>query len=233
MKVLIVEDEPPIASYIERHIRKILREKLKTIKIIYSLQKAIEYVNQHDIDFCILDLNLSGKDGFDLLKTMAAGSFFTIVISANTDRALEAFEYGILDFLPKPFDEKRLRTAIDKIFSMQENRNIFTKYIPCREKNDIILLTLEQIRFFKSSGPYVEVFLRNGSSALLDKRLEYLECILPSKFMRVHRSCIIDLGEIKSFGHTGGGIYRIITQNDETLPLSRSKYRKLNDMLQR
>ncbi len=68
------------------------------------------------IDVLFLDLNLNGKDGFDLLKTSVSGAFHVIIISAHTEQALKAFEYGVLDFVGKPFNKERLARALDRVF---------------------------------------------------------------------------------------------------------------------
>ena len=54
----------------------------------------------------LLDLNLHARDGFEILKQIVSKSFHTIIISANIDRAIEAFEYGVLDFIPKLYNKE-------------------------------------------------------------------------------------------------------------------------------
>ncbi|MBK7227614.1 MAG: hypothetical protein IPH97_01775 [Ignavibacteriales bacterium] len=62
-------------------------------------------------------MNLNAKDGFELLKQVVSQSFHTIVISANINRAIEAFEYGVLDFIPKPYNIERLKAAFQRLQS--------------------------------------------------------------------------------------------------------------------
>ena len=109
MRILIVEDEVSIARDIEWNCRQILKEECTGLRIEQTLESAVEYMAQHPVDLLLLDLNLSGKSGFELLKTASAGPFHTVIISAHTDRAIEAFRYGVLDFLPKPFERARLQ----------------------------------------------------------------------------------------------------------------------------
>ena len=134
MKILIVEDEAAIAKSIETKCKHILGSKLESIKVIYSLHRANEYIVENEIDVCILDLNLNGLSGFDLLKTAVAYNFHTIVISANTDQAITAFEYGILDFLGKPFDEIRLKKAFKKVELHQNVMKNTTKFISLKKE---------------------------------------------------------------------------------------------------
>ncbi len=99
MRVLIVEDEATIAQRVSRLLRDILGEQLESLEVIESFDLAMESLAMNPVDLLTLDLNLDGDDGFALLETAAAETFHTIVISAHTERALEAFEHGVLDFL--------------------------------------------------------------------------------------------------------------------------------------
>jgi len=227
MRLLIVEDERPIAGYIERLCRSILGKKIQSLRVLHSLDDALDYLFDHTIDLCLLDLNLHGQDGYDILKKAVSGTFHTIVISANTDRAVEAFEYGILDFIPKPFDEARLQKAFDRYLEQSEDQHIYTKYLSVRSGLDIHILKIKDIRYFKAAGNYIEAVLLSGKVELLDKTMDRLHQILPSQFIRIHRSFIVDIEQIVSFAHAGRGTYQVTLINDEKLPLSRSHYKKL------
>jgi len=231
MRILIVEDERPIAKYIERTCHTILGTKITSIQIQHNLESASIFLVEHLIDLCLLDLNLNGEDGYELLKLAVSGSFHTIIISANTDRAVEAFNYGVLDFIPKPFTEERLQAAFDRYFDLQEKREIKTKYLSVRRGNQIITLSIDDIIYFKASGIYVEAHLTNGKKEFLDKTMDRLGQILPSRFVRTHRSYSVDLNQIESYGHHGGGTYKLTLKSGETLPLSRHKYKELHDLL--
>jgi two-component system response regulator LytT len=102
MRILIVEDERPTAEDIKMLVEHILNKEITSIHIETTLDSAMWYLKEKSIDVLLLDLNLNSKDGFQLLKQVVSQSFHTIVISANTNRAIEAFENGVLDFIPKP-----------------------------------------------------------------------------------------------------------------------------------
>ncbi len=231
MKILIIEDEKPIAKYIDRLSRKILKDDIENIKIVFSLEDAISFISHNQIDLCLLDLNLNGDDGYQLLKTAAKDSFQTIIISANTDRAIEAFEYEVLDFIAKPFDEERLHNAFEKFFNLPEKQNSSIQHLSIRKDNRNVVIQVDEISCFKSAGIYVEVHLKKKQKELLDKTMDQLEQILPANFLRVHRSVIVDLSQIQSYSHSGGGIYQIVLKTGELLPLSRQKYKELQKRL--
>src|SRR5690554_5041046 len=118
MNVLIMEDEPIIAQRNQR----LLLEYYKTHpnfhrgreKICATLEDGLDYLQENDVDLLLLDLNLNGKNGFDILKKFSVHSFHTIIISAYADLAIQAFEYGVLDFVAKPYDKERFFKAMDR-----------------------------------------------------------------------------------------------------------------------
>ncbi len=117
MRILIVEDETVIARRLERLVRQILGQQLVWLKRADCLAAARADLESFPIDLMFLDLNLHGKDGFGLLEHAVAGAFHTVIVSAHTNQALRAFEYGVLDFVAKPFDKERLeKTFIHKTF---------------------------------------------------------------------------------------------------------------------
>ena len=115
MRILVVEDEPVIARRLLRLLGEILQQPAGSIDSARSFDVAQTMLQQNQYDLLCLDLNLHGQDGFDLLAAAVAGRHQTIVISANTDRALTAFEYGVVDFVPKPFDRERLAQALSRV----------------------------------------------------------------------------------------------------------------------
>lgn len=231
MNILIVEDEKPIASYIESLARDLLKDKIRKISVEYCLEDAATYLFDKKIDLLLLDLNLNGESGYELLKLTTSGAFHTIIISANTDKALEAFQFGVLDFVPKPFDEARLAAAFNRYFERQASSEISTKYLTVRKDSQNIILPVEDIIYFKAAGIYVEAHLKNGRMEILDKTMDRLGQILPSRFLRIHRSYYVDISQIESYRHTGGGTYQVITKSRTRLPLSRQKYKELHELL--
>lgn len=86
-----------------------------------SVSAAHHYLHYHPMDLLLLDLNLNWEDGFSLLQHLLAEACDVIVASAYGKRALKAFEYGVLDFVPNPFSEEQLRRVIDRYLEGQGN----------------------------------------------------------------------------------------------------------------
>ena len=231
MRIVIIEDEPPIAEEIEACCRSILGDSIRLIKVFHTLEEASSYLENHPIDLCLLDLNLHGESGYEILKQMVSGHFQTIVISAYTDQAIEAFEYGVLDFVPKPFSEDRLKKAFGRYLGTFRQHSDQLKYVVARRQGGYHLIHLGDISYFKADGYLVEVHLRSGKREWIDKSLTLLEKVLPDRFVRIHRSYIVDIHEVISYQHEKGGIYTITLKDQILLPLGRKYKQNLINLL--
>ncbi|UCE06867.1 MAG: response regulator transcription factor [bacterium] len=231
MRILIVEDEYSIARDIEWNCQQILGTKIESMQIIQTLEAATDFLLNNPIDLLLLDLNLGGKNGYELLRAAVAGSFHTIIISAHTEQAIEAFEYGVLDFLPKPFDEARLGKAFDRYFGRVARDGSSTKYLTVRKRHKHVILPIDEILYFKAANYYSEAVLNTGEVEILDKSLDRLVQILPSRFFRIHRSCIVDINYIESFTPVINGSSQLTLKNGEKLPLSKRRYKELRDRM--
>jgi len=227
MRILIIEDEPPIALEIMEFCHHILQNQISSIEMKFSLDEAFTYLKGNKIDICLLDLNLSGKDGFTILQEFTGASFQTIVISAYINKAINAFEYGVLDFVPKPVDKNRLKAAFDRYLENQRPEKDLLRFLTIRKKNRNYLVDISEIIYLKADGYLIEVHCIDGSIELIEKPLNNLEQILPSFFIRSHRSYIVNVNFIQSYYHQKGGVYKVLLKNEETISLSPAVYQKL------
>lgn len=233
MNILIVEDEKVAARRLERLTKEILGDKLESIRCIDTLKKSEKFLEKHPIDILLLDLNLSGQDGFNLLKRAVSESFQTIVVSANTDRALESYEYGVLDFIPKPFDKKRLIKAFQRLEYADRISRLTTKMLVVKNFGRLQLVPLEEIHFIKGAGDYSEIHTVKSTVFLHNKSLEALVKILPEHFTRIHKSYIADLDQIVNVHIFGGGKYECELTDGTRIPVSRTRYKDLTERLEK
>ena len=232
LRILIVEDEPPVARYIERCCRSILKGKIQALDIHHSLRDAVSYIFQKPIDLCLLDLNLKGENGYELLRSAVSGAFHTIIISAHTDQAIEAFKYGVLDFVPKPFEEEDLRSALDRYLDrVVGSRNIATQYLSTRKGKSNVVFPVAEVLYFKAADVYVEAHLQDGKIELLSKSMDRLEQILPSRFFRIHRSYFVKISQIQSYTPVKEGACQVFLKNGDVLPLSRRRRKDLHRLM--
>jgi two-component system, LytTR family, response regulator LytT len=224
VRILIVEDEKVAARGLQRMVREILGEEITWMGWEASLDASRFALAEKPVDVLFLDLNLNGENGFELLHGAVAGSFHTIVVSANEDQALRAFEYGVLDFVPKPVSEERLKKAISRIKDANYSGK-HAKYLPIRKSGGVALIRLEDVSYFRGEGNNVEIRLKKGVSEYHRQTLDSLAKVLPPQFSRIHRSYIVDTRDVKGVISHGGGRYDVELKSGAKLPLSRIHYK--------
>jgi two-component system response regulator LytT len=230
MRVLIVEDEALVASRLVRLLREVLGERLSSVAVQHSLDSAHFFLQDTPVDLLLLDLNLNGQDGFDLLQQAVAGSFHTIVVSANRQRAIEAFDYGVLDFVGKPVTAERLQKALVRFGDRDHRAAAPLKYLAVRRRQAIQLLYIGEV-LIKGAGIYSELHLRNGRVELHDKSLQRLQEVLPPDFQRVHKSYIVRLVDVRQLLSHGSSKYELELLNGTLLPVGRERYKELKQAL--
>jgi len=171
MRILIIEDEARIAKRIERMTRDFFGEKLQAVTACESAAEGIAFIQNSVVDVVLLDLNLNGEDGFELLKKITAESFHTIIVSAYTEKAITAFEIGVLDFVPKPFDDKRLAQAFLRISVADHKWDKGIKYLAVKKAGIIFLIDIADVRYIKGAGIYTKLHLQNNKREIYDKSL--------------------------------------------------------------
>ncbi|MGY2134478.1 LytR/AlgR family response regulator transcription factor [Hymenobacter sp. HD11105] len=231
MKVLLVEDEALVAARIERLLRQVLGERLRSVTVQPSVDSAQFFLQDAPIDLLLLDLNLNGRDGFELLQQAVAGSFHTIVISANKQRAIEAFEYGVLDFIGKPLTTERLQKALDRFDGAGQRAAPPLKYLAVRRRHTLRLLDIQDVLYIKGAGVYSELHLRDGRVELHDKSLQRLQEVLPPELQRVHKSYIVRLTDVRHLLSHGSSKYEVELVSGVVLPVGRERYKALKQAL--
>ncbi len=233
MRLLIVEDEDLIAQRLERLSRQIIGHRLQHLAVLPTLEAAQLHLKEMAVDLVLLDLNLNGKDGFKLLHQYTAQSFHTVIVSAYTEKAIEAYEFGVLDFVPKPFDLSRLSKAFDRYFDTDYRSLYPTRYLACKCRGRLELIRVSEILYCQGADHYARLFLRSGEEKLYDKSLNQLLPLLPPSFLRIHKSYIVNLDEAGALQVRGGGRYFFEMPNEVDVPVSRSGYKLLKSHLAR
>jgi two-component system response regulator LytT len=229
MNILIIEDEARIARRLQRMTAEFFGNKPTQIAVCDSLQKGLDHIAGCPPDLLLLDLNLNGDNGFQVLEHMVAASFHTIIVSANTDKAINAFAYGVLDFVPKPFDQDRLFRALTRFVSPAVKPDEGIQYLAVKTAGQVRLISISDVNYIKGAGIYTELHLRNGQQALHDKSLELLQQLLPDGFERIHKSYLVNLQQAEKILVNPGTRYGLLLKTGEMLPIGRSKYKELKN----
>jgi two-component system response regulator LytT len=228
--IVVVEDEALVAKRLIRFITISLKDMPQTIRHFETLDDAQDYVSERSIDLLMLDLNLNGQDGFDLLKSQLSASYNTVVVSANTERALEAFELGVLDFVAKPFSQERVDKALHRALGKRSTGKGMQS-LSIEKKGRLELIALSEVAYIRAAGHYSEIIMRDGSEHLHNKSLTKLLCILPTNYLQVHRSYLVAVNVIETIIKHAGSQYELMLEGGQTIPLGRSYYSAVKEVL--
>lgn len=253
IKVAIADDEP----LARERLRSLLdgRERYAIVAECDDGAEALAALTQHDIDLLFLDVQMPGLDGFQILESLSAGPFPMIVfVTAFNDYALRAFDVSALDYLLKPFDRERFEktlTRVEERFSGHEKvemsgelrefiRTLSTTASPThvsrfavRANGEIYFVRVEDVDWIDAEGNYVALHAA-GRRHLVRDTIKSLEDRLdPTKFVRVHRSAIINVDRLRKLQPYFHGEYVITLQDGTTLTSSRTYSDRLRALLER
>ena len=231
MRILIVEDETIAARGLEKMLREIYGKEITSLKVERSLMGSECFLEEHSIDLLFLDLNLDGREGFDLLRNIISQSFHTIIVSGMTEKAIEAFEFGVLDFVPKPLKKERLEKALKKWKDVAVNSR-YTKYLSVRKDDKTEIISLKDIAYIQGQNNNTVIYRKNLTADTHRKTLDSLTKILPSHFFRIHKSYLVNLREAKYLKSKGGGKYILELKSGKALPVSRKIYSELKKRIE-
>lgn len=234
MHLLLTEDEASVARRLERLLRKILGERITSLHLAPTVTAARHYLRHQPVDLLFLDLNLNGHDGFTVLQHLLAEACDVIVVSAYGERALEAFEHGVLDFVPKPFSEARLRRAVDRFLDGREGSDQPLRKLAVKRRGRIVLVDVTDVVMIQGADIYSTLHLRprpnmtrQPATELSEKTLASFERLLPPNFARVHKSYIVNMNACREIIVGGGGRYQLLLDDGRTVPLGRTRYQSI------
>lgn len=205
LKCVIVDDEPLAIEILLGLIKEI--PSITVTKTFNDAVSAIGYVNNENVDFLLLDIEMPNLNGLDFLKGLANPPQ-VIITSANKEYALEGFDLDVADYILKPVTRTRLLRAIDKVMGIvsqqqeQYQRKGYRgvdKYILLRENKKMVKIDLGDILYIESDRDYVKVITPNRT-VITKQNLGYFEKELSATdFLRVHRSFIVSYGHIDAY----------------------------------
>ncbi|MGK5064506.1 LytR/AlgR family response regulator transcription factor [Janthinobacterium sp. LB3P112] len=227
MNVLILEDEPLIALGLEREVRAHFGTRLRNLVLHDNVPQALAALAQEQFDLLLLDLHLHGADGYDLLRLAKKAPFQTIIVSAHAERSITAFEFGVLDFVAKPFSRERLHKALQRY----TERHMQAASLAVKKRGALEWIAMAEIDHVQADGHYSNIVLRSGEQCFHDLPIDKLMALLPPHFLRVHRSYIVNSLGFKRLQIAAGGKYALDTQTSTGIPVSRNSYPALKQRL--
>lgn len=204
VKYILVDDDLVFRELTLQYLSLI--PELQLIGTCDNAISAREIIIAHHPDMIILDVEMPGLSGLQLVKSLQKIPL-TIFISSYPQFAADAFDVDAIDFLVKPFTPERLIKAVDKVrflLNMRNNQanheNVQTASDDCffiRENNAYVKIHFQEVIYIESMADFVSIFLSNGLKKIALVGLKTLEQQLPgSHFLRISRSHIVNRAKI-------------------------------------
>ena len=238
VQTLVVDDEPLARAGLRAMLAAF--EWIEVAGEAADGGAAVEAIRRQRPELVFLDVQMPGLLGTDVVRQIEHRPL-VVFTTAYSQHAVTAFELGAVDYLLKPFGPARLAVTLDRVRSaLGEPAGVGAlerlasalsdgpiRRLFVRAGGALVPLAVETVSWFEASGDYVTAHAE-GTRHLLSLPLSRLEARLdPDRFIRVHRSHIVNLDHVRAFRSDARGNLRAEFPNGASVSVSRSRARVL------
>jgi two-component system LytT family response regulator len=242
LRVVIVDDEMPARMA----LRALLADEADAI-IVAECENGFEAVRAiTDLrpDVVLLDVQMPKLDGFDVLELVGA-EVPVVFVTAHDEFALKAFEVHAVDYLLKPVSPERLAMALARVReraggprptgaalrATARPPGAFLERVVIRDGAQVHVLAVDKIDYVEAQDDYV-AFRTGGKSLLKEQTMADVEASLdPRRFVRIHRSYLLNVDRLVRVEPYAKDSRLAILGDGTKLPVSRSGYQRLQQLL--
>lgn len=226
IRVLIVDDEP-----LARESARLVLAADPDVTVVGTCTgvDAAARVRELHPDLLLLDVQMPEVDGFDVVDAIGPTSLPGIIfVTAYDQHAVRAFEVNAIDYVLKPFDDRRLLAALDRA---KQRTRAFVQRFFVRERERTIIVDAHTVDCLEAADDYVELHV-GKTVHLVRARLSELEARLdPDVFVRIHRSTIVNLTRVRELQPLIRGDALVVLESGTALRCSRSRRGELEHRL--
>ena len=251
IQVVVVDDEPLACRRIQRMLRN--DPQIRVVATCHHGADALNAIRNHRPQLLFLDIQMPGMDGFGVLQGIEPAVMPQVIFVTAYDRyAIQAFEVHALDYLLKPFDRERFEKAVQRAKTMIQRRNRndaseqllalreelqmrprYLERLVVRAGGRVFLVKTNEIDWIEAQGKYVAIHVGKDSHLIRESMTGLEEDLNPRKFLRIHRSTIVNVDRIREIQPWFHGDCRIILYDGKQLMLSRHYRQKFDELLGR
>lgn len=223
IQCIIIEDQPPAQRVLKKYIADIGNLDLKAT--FTDALSAIDFIKSEKIDLIFLDIHLPKISGIEFLKVIKHKPS-VILTTAFSDYALESYDFGVIDYLLKPFSFERFVQAVNKVprlgidFIEEKTlaeKNRLSDVVFIKSGYEHIKIEVEGIRFIRSDADYTEIHTKKKKYLSQETLRYWQENLDAQKFIRIHKSYILNITEIYKINAN-----QVVLEDKETLPIGRA-----------
>jgi DNA-binding LytR/AlgR family response regulator len=236
---LIAEDEPVLRAELRETLSALWPELVITAETGNGID-ALHAIERQVPDIAFLDIQMPGLNGLEVAQ-QASGRCHVVFVTAYDKHAVAAFEQGAVDYVMKPFSSGRLATTVSRLkeklgsapakldgilkalASKREGSKEFLRWITASQGNDLRLITVDEICYFRADNKYTLVVTSDKESLIRRPIKELIDELDPSMFWQIHRSTLVNVNAIAGVNRDFSGHLRVrFKEREETLPVSAS-----------
>jgi two-component system, LytTR family, response regulator len=248
LKTAIVDDEP-----LALDLLKILLAGHKDIEVIAECAngaEAVSILQSKPVDLFFLDVQMPEMDGFQVIERIGLAKLPpTIFVTAYHEHAVRAFDVNAVDYLTKPVEAERLATALERVrrkiaaetalltreqlaavlrgLQTSEDSKPYASRFLVRDGEKEILLSLEKIDWVEAAEYYCCLHCGGHSYMLRETISDLSERMDPMRFVRIHRSAVVNLDRIAEIYREGTAQGSIRLTGGQVLKMSRAGRERL------
>jgi two-component system, LytTR family, response regulator len=249
LRVVIVDDEP----LARENLRRLLAGEAGVTLVgeAAGAEQAAELIRATRPELVLLDVRIREGNGFEVLDRFEPDERPQVVfVSAHDEHAVRAFSVRAVDYLLKPIERSRLHAALERArenaavrrqrLAEREGRAVaggapsgapLARFV-VRSVGRILLVDVADVDWIEAAGNYVRLH-HGGRSHLLRETMSHLESRLdPRRFVRIHRSTIVNLDRVRELRHILHGDYAVVLRDETRLTLSRGFREQFTQVLE-
>jgi two-component system LytT family response regulator len=256
LRTVIVDDEP----LARRTIRDLLADdpEIEVVAECGTGPEAVAFMREQPPDLLFLDIQMPGMNGFEALAQVEFESIPAIIfVTAFDQYAVKAFEVHALDYLMKPFTDKRFVEALQKaktnielreisrlsqsLLTVLRNReeseprtarpNAFLRRFMIRSGGRVAFIKADTVDWIAADDYYIQLRIAGKAHLLRMSMNELEEKLDPKQFLRIHRSVIVNVDRVKELHQNPNGEYVVVLKDATELKLSRNRRERLERFL--
>ena len=234
INVLVADDELPAVEELAFLLGR--DPRVGIIHRAMSGAEALDLLAVHTVDAVFLDIHMPGLSGLELAAVIGKRSNPPVVVfvTADDDRALEAFELAAVDYLLKPLRTERLTRTVDRVVELVTQPAIAAEeveMITVDQGGISRIIRLDEVKFVQAQGDYARLHTASGSHLVRISLTHLEERWGPAGFARIHRSTLVSLPAVTQVRTERGRC--VVVLGDTELQVSRRHTRELRDRLLR
>jgi len=245
IKVLIIDDEQLARDLLKSYLNK--DSRLEIVGECGNGFEGVLAIQELKPDLVFLDIQMPKITGFEMLELLTDPPVI-IFSTAYEEFAIRAFEANAVDYLLKPYPLERVQVAVEKALKQilsgagnkeelenlsqahDEKSGLLTRIV-VKSGSKIKIIPVETIDYLESEDDFVMIYCKEGHF-LKQKTMKYFENHLdPKKFIRIHRSCLVNSAQIAEIQQYGKESWMLLTKNGAKLKISKSGYLALKQFL--